>query len=141
MGEFLAYSPECMEGEFSEVGLFRVEEVECYGQRRCEPSSHLERLTRPGVLRGLVHRGGLRADVLSRAVGSEPATASRRCRRVTCRSPSNRSVVLNQLGIHSTSLRRIALKPNHTTVKAVGVPIARGIMPPGLSLVCGLTVR
>jgi MOSC domain len=44
---------------------FRVGEVECYGQRRCEPCSHLERLTRPGVLGGLVHRGGLRADILS----------------------------------------------------------------------------
>jgi hypothetical protein len=44
---------------------FRVGEVECFGQRRCEPCSHLERLTRPKVLRGLVHRGGLRADVLS----------------------------------------------------------------------------
>ena len=44
---------------------FRIGEVECFGQRRCEPCSHLERLTRPGVLRGLVHRGGLRADVLS----------------------------------------------------------------------------
>ena len=44
---------------------FRVGEVECFGQRRCEHGSHLERLTRPGVLRGLVHRGGLRADVLS----------------------------------------------------------------------------
>jgi hypothetical protein len=44
---------------------FRVGEIECFGQRRCEPCAHLERLTRPGVLRGLVHRGGLRADVLS----------------------------------------------------------------------------
>ena len=44
---------------------FRVGEVECFGQRRCEPCAHLERLTRPGVLRGLVHRGGLRADILS----------------------------------------------------------------------------
>lgn len=44
---------------------FRVGEVECFGQRRCEPCAHLERLTRPGVLRGLVHRGGLRVDVLS----------------------------------------------------------------------------
>jgi MOSC domain-containing protein YiiM len=44
---------------------FRVGEVECVGQRRCEPCSHLERMTRPGVLRSLVHRGGLRADVLS----------------------------------------------------------------------------
>src|SRR3712207_6631185 len=44
---------------------FRVGEVECLGQRRCEPCSHLERMTQPGALRGLVHRGGLRADVLS----------------------------------------------------------------------------
>jgi MOSC domain-containing protein YiiM len=44
---------------------FRVGVVECFGQRRCEPCSHLERLTQPGVLRGLVHRGGLRTDVLS----------------------------------------------------------------------------
>jgi hypothetical protein len=43
---------------------FRVGEVECLGQRRCEPCAHLERLTRPGVLRALVHRGGLRADIV-----------------------------------------------------------------------------
>lgn len=43
---------------------FRVGEVECRGARRCEPCAHLERLTLPGVLRGLVHRGGLRADLL-----------------------------------------------------------------------------
>jgi hypothetical protein len=43
---------------------FRVGAVECLGQRRCEPCAHLERLTRPGVLRALAHRGGLRADVL-----------------------------------------------------------------------------
>jgi hypothetical protein len=47
---------------------FRVGEVECFGQRRCEPCSHLQRLTQPGVLRGLVHRGGLRADILSYGV-------------------------------------------------------------------------
>lgn len=44
---------------------FRVGGVECLGSRRCEPCSHLQRLTGPGVLRGLVHRGGLRADLLS----------------------------------------------------------------------------
>lgn len=44
---------------------FRVGETECLGQRLAEPCAHLERLTRPGVLRGLVHRGGLRADVLA----------------------------------------------------------------------------
>jgi MOSC domain-containing protein YiiM len=38
--------------------------VQCLGQRRCEPCAHLERLTRPGVLRALAHRGGLRADVV-----------------------------------------------------------------------------
>jgi MOSC domain-containing protein YiiM len=44
---------------------FRVGEVECIGQRLCEPCSHLERLTTRGVLRGLIHRGGLRADIVT----------------------------------------------------------------------------
>ena len=44
---------------------FRVGSIECLGQRLCEPCSHLEGLTTQGVLRGLIHRGGLRADVLS----------------------------------------------------------------------------
>jgi MOSC domain-containing protein YiiM len=44
---------------------FRVGDVECLGQRLCEPCAHLERLTTPGTLRALIHRGGLRADVLS----------------------------------------------------------------------------
>jgi MOSC domain-containing protein YiiM len=55
---------------------FRVGEVECVGEEWCEPCSHLEGLTRPGVLRGLVHRGGLRADIVRDgriAVGDEVA--------------------------------------------------------------------
>jgi MOSC domain-containing protein YiiM len=44
---------------------FRVGDVVCLGQRLCEPCSHLERLAPRGALRGLIHRGGLRADVLS----------------------------------------------------------------------------
>ena len=44
---------------------FRIGAVECIGRRRCEPCAHLERLTRPGVLRALVHRGGLRADIVT----------------------------------------------------------------------------
>jgi len=44
---------------------FRIGTVECLGARWCEPCAHLQRLTRPGVLRDLVHRGGLRADILS----------------------------------------------------------------------------
>jgi hypothetical protein len=44
---------------------FRVGPVECVGRRLAEPCAHLERLARPGLLRPLVHRGGLRADILS----------------------------------------------------------------------------
>ena len=44
---------------------FRVGEVECVGAELCEPCSHLQSLTYPGVLRGLVHRAGLRADIVS----------------------------------------------------------------------------
>jgi MOSC domain-containing protein YiiM len=44
---------------------FTVGEVECVGQRLCDPCSHLEGLTKPGVLKGLVDRGGLRADVVT----------------------------------------------------------------------------
>jgi MOSC domain-containing protein YiiM len=43
---------------------FTVGEVECVGRRLCDPCSHLEKLTQPGVLKGLVDRGGLRADVV-----------------------------------------------------------------------------
>jgi MOSC domain-containing protein YiiM len=39
--------------------------VECLGQRLCEPCSHLEHLTTKGALRQLIHRGGLRADILT----------------------------------------------------------------------------
>lgn len=44
---------------------FAIGDVECVGRRLCEPCAHLQRLTEPGVLRGLVHRGGLRADLVS----------------------------------------------------------------------------
>ena len=53
---------------------FRVGTVECVGRRLAEPCAHLEKLARPGLLRPLVHRGGLRADILSSgtiAVGDE----------------------------------------------------------------------
>jgi MOSC domain-containing protein YiiM len=65
---------------------FRVGGAECIGVVLNEPCSHLESLTQPGVLRGLVHRGGLRVNVVAGgtiAVGDElvemtvgaPATA------------------------------------------------------------------
>jgi MOSC domain-containing protein len=44
--------------------LFWVGEVECVGRRLAEPCAHLQRLAPDGILRGLVHRGGLRADIV-----------------------------------------------------------------------------
>jgi MOSC domain-containing protein YiiM len=48
---------------------FRIGDVECFGQRLCEPCAHLERLTektgKTGTLRALIHKGGLRADVVT----------------------------------------------------------------------------
>jgi MOSC domain-containing protein YiiM len=43
---------------------FTVGEVECVGRELCEPCSHLQSLTRDGVLRGMVHRAGLNADIV-----------------------------------------------------------------------------
>ena len=53
---------------------FRVGDVECYGVEICEPCLHLQELTRPGIIKNLVHRGGLNADILtdgSISVGDE----------------------------------------------------------------------
>jgi MOSC domain-containing protein YiiM len=53
---------------------FRVGAVECLGVELCEPCKHLESVTQPGVIKGLAHRGGLNADILSDgdiAVGDE----------------------------------------------------------------------
>lgn len=44
---------------------FRVGDVECAGVELCEPCRHLESLTRPGIIKDLIHRGGLRADILN----------------------------------------------------------------------------
>jgi MOSC domain-containing protein YiiM len=44
---------------------FRVGGVECLGVELCEPCRHLQKLTRPGIIKDLIHRGGLRADILS----------------------------------------------------------------------------
>jgi MOSC domain-containing protein YiiM len=43
---------------------FLVGALECEGEELCEPCRHLESLTKPGVVRGLAHRGGLCARVL-----------------------------------------------------------------------------
>ena len=47
---------------------FQVGEVVLYGVRLCDPCSHLEKLTRPGVMSALAGRGGLRADIIESGV-------------------------------------------------------------------------
>jgi len=44
---------------------FWVGEVLLRGTRFCEPCRHPEDLTQKGVLAGLIHRGGLRARILT----------------------------------------------------------------------------
>jgi MOSC domain-containing protein YiiM len=43
---------------------FRVGEVVLRGTRLCEPCRYLDGLTQPGVMALLIHRGGLRAQIL-----------------------------------------------------------------------------
>lgn len=47
---------------------FRVGEVTLHGIELCEPCGHLERLTKSGVVKGLLHRGGLRARIVAGGV-------------------------------------------------------------------------
>lgn len=53
---------------------FRIGEVSIRGIRLCEPCSHLQGLVGQPVIKGLIHRGGLRAQILSQGtirVGDE----------------------------------------------------------------------
>jgi len=58
---------------------FTVGSVRCRGYELCEPCTHLRALTgEPELIKALVHRGGLRADILTDgtiAVG-DPVTAT-----------------------------------------------------------------
>src|SRR5205823_11170399 len=47
---------------------FRLGDLECRGIELCEPCTHLQSMTQPGVIDGLVHRAGLNAEIL---VGGE----------------------------------------------------------------------
>ncbi len=47
---------------------FTVGAVRLRGIRLCEPCGHLEGLTQEGVRAGLIHRGGLRAQILTDGV-------------------------------------------------------------------------
>jgi MOSC domain-containing protein YiiM len=43
---------------------FKIGEVILRGTRLCDPCAHMEKLTVKGAMRGLIHRGGLRAEIL-----------------------------------------------------------------------------
>jgi len=47
---------------------FRVGEVECLGVELCEPCTHLEAMTRPGIIKELAHRAGINADIVTGGV-------------------------------------------------------------------------
>jgi MOSC domain-containing protein YiiM len=67
---------------------FRVGDVECAGVELCEPCQHLQQLTWPRIIKDLLHRGGLNANILTDGqirVGDQISTKYRRrarCRRV-----------------------------------------------------------
>jgi MOSC domain-containing protein YiiM len=44
---------------------FQIGEVKAHGIRLCEPCEHLQRLTGRQLIKGLRHRGGLRAQILT----------------------------------------------------------------------------
>jgi MOSC domain-containing protein YiiM len=44
---------------------FQIGEVRAHGIRLCEPCDHLQRLTGRQLIKGLRHRGGLRAQILT----------------------------------------------------------------------------
>ena len=47
---------------------FCVGAVILRGMRLCEPCLHLEKLSSKGAMRGLIHRGGLRAEIINGGV-------------------------------------------------------------------------
>ncbi len=58
---------------------FIIGNVRIHGIRLCEPCSHLQKLTGKPVIKGLLHRGGLRAQILTEGTihkGDEVVPAS-----------------------------------------------------------------
>jgi len=47
---------------------FMIGAVQCRGSELCHPCHYIESLTHPGVLKALVMRGGLRAEIVSGGV-------------------------------------------------------------------------
>jgi MOSC domain-containing protein YiiM len=47
---------------------FMIGDVECLGVEICEPCRHLASLTRPSIIKDMIHRGGLNADILTSGI-------------------------------------------------------------------------
>ena len=47
---------------------FKIGNITLRGTHLCEPCPHLQKLTQQGVMLGLVHRGGLNAEILTNGV-------------------------------------------------------------------------
>ena len=47
---------------------FSIGAVVLRGTRLCDPCAHMEKLTVKGAMRGLIHRGGLRAEIIAGGV-------------------------------------------------------------------------
>ena len=96
---------------------FAVGEVEAVGNRLCDPCSHLEKVTKPGVLKGLVDRGGLRADVVRGGairVGDEVrelATARSEVRRPVARGDRWRGSMFKRTALPGCALVLLWVAP------------------------------
>lgn len=65
---------------------FMVGEVRVRGIRLCEPCEHLQRLTGKPVIKGLLHRGGLRAQILTEGTIQAGDAICERAGEKTCRT-------------------------------------------------------
>jgi MOSC domain-containing protein YiiM len=68
---------------------FRIGDVVLRGTRLCEPCAHMEKLTVKGTLRGLIHRGGLRAEIISGGIIRVGDTIHLQTRQSADREPRN----------------------------------------------------
>lgn len=69
---------------------FNVGSVRLRGIRLCEPCNHLAKSTFPAILQGLVHKGGLRAQILSEGVirVGDALTVAEEAAKATATEPS-----------------------------------------------------
>jgi MOSC domain-containing protein YiiM len=97
---------------------FRIGEVVLEGTSLCEPCAHLERLVGRPILRALVHRGGLRANILTIGEIHCDDAISLRVPRVGV------GVLVKRAGSYLLGLRR-GTERGHSTWSIPGGSVAR----------------